>query len=471
MSYKIKSKKKIDLNRIKLDIEISNSYLKKHIGKAYKNVSEKANIPGFRKGKIPYQVIDANFGRQYVLNEAASLSISELYPDIITESNLNPLDYPKIRITRLEENLPLEFEVELELEPEIELPAYRGIKVTGYSTDVSDEEVERQIDNIRNNYASLEPVEEGKPVEKGDYVTIDFSGTIEGKEFEGGDAEDYLIEVGSNTLFADFENALVGMKKGESKKVTLTLSEDIKNRELVGKKADFNISVKEIKSKVLPELNEDFLKELGDYSGADDFKGKVRERLIEQKKNFRKERIIGEVLKYLTENIKTKIPDKMISRREKQIDDEINEKLKEQNITTEVYLKAANITEDKLKQEIKQRAVLEIKEYLIFKALEKAEKKSIEPTGDEINKEEDNIIKSYNKKEDIDKIKEFLGSDEGKDTLIRTLRRRKIIDLLVNSARVVENENVKDKRKIWTPDKNKKQDEEKDEKIWTPDSK
>jgi len=473
LSYKIKSKKKVDLNKIKLDIEISNNYLKKHIGKAYKNVSEKANIPGFRKGKIPYQVIDANFGRQYVLDEAASLSISELYPDIITESNLNPIDYPKIKVTNLEENSPLSFEVELELEPEIELPRYKGIKVTGYSTNVTDEELERQIENIRNSYVSLEPVEEGKTVEKGDYVTIDFDGEIEGSPFEGGNAKDYLLEVGSNTLFSGFEDLLIGMKKGDTKKATLTLPEDIKDNNLTGKKADFNILVKEVKRKVLPDIDEDFLKELGDYASLDDFKSSIKEKLTEQKKNFRREKIVGEILNYLTENMKTKIPDIMITRRIKQINEEIDGSLKEQNMSREVYLKAVNITEEKLNQEIKERASIEIKEYLIFKALEREEKKKIEPAEDEINKEKDNIIKSYNKEQDIDKIKKFLESNEGKDTIIRTLRRKKIIDLLVDNASIVEdkNEGLKDKRKIWAPGKSEKQDETENEKIWTPDSK
>jgi len=473
LSYRIKSKKKVDLNKIKLDIEISNNYLKKHIGKAYKNVSEKANIPGFRKGKIPYQVIDANFGRQYVLDEAASLSISELYPDIITESNLNPIDYPKIKVTHLEEDSPLSFEVELELEPEIELPRYKGIKVTGYSTDVSDEELERQIDNIRNSYASLEPVEEEKTVEKGDYVTLDFNGEIEGSPFEGGNAKDYLLEVGSNTLFSGFEDLLIGMKKGDTKKATITLSEDIKDSNLVGKKADFNILIKEVKRKVLPDIDEEFLKELGDYASLDDFKSSLKEKLVGQKKSFRREKIVGEILNYLMDNMKTKIPDIMITRRIKQINEEIDGSLEEQKMSRDVYLKAINITEEKLNQEIKERASIEIKEYLIFKAMEREEKKNIEPAEDEVNKEKDNIIKSYNKEQDIDKIKKFLESDEGKDTITRTLRRRKIIDLLVDNANIVEdkNEGSKDKRKLWTPGKSEKQDEAENEKIWTPDSK
>ncbi len=473
MSYKIKNRKKIDLNKIKLELEISNNFLKKNIGRAYKNISEKANIPGFRKGKIPYQVIDVNFGKQYVLGEAASLSISELYPDIITESSLNPIDYPRIKITQLKEDLPLGFEVELELEPEIQLPTYKGIKVTGFSADVSDEELERQIDNIRNNFASLEPVEDDRPVSKGDYVTLDFNGEIEGKEFEGGSAEDYLLEVGSNTLFMEFEDSLAGMKKGTGKNLTLTLPQDIRNKELAGKQANFKIFIKEIKRKVLPALDGEFLKNLGDFKDADDFKNSIREKLAEQKKNFRRAKIIEEILNHIMDNMKSEVPGIMITRRIKQINEEIDGNLKKQKITKENYLKMVNITESQFDEEISSRAVKEVKEYLVFKALEKAEKKSTEPSEDEINKEKDNIISSYNKEADISRIKEFLESSDGKETLVQSIRRRKIIDLLINSSKVIEEKDAggRDKKEIWTPDKNKTEFEKKEEKLWTPDSK
>jgi len=473
LSYKIKSQKKIDLNKVKLEIEISNNYLKKNIGKAYKNISGKANIPGFRKGKVPYQVIDLNFGKHYVLNEAASLSISELYPDIITESKLMPIDYPKIKINQLSEDSPLGFEMELELEPGIELPAYKGVKVTGIPTDVSGEELERQINNIRNNFASLEPVEDSRPVSKGDYVTLDFSGEMEGKAFEGSNAEDYLLEVGSNTLFTTFEDSLIGMKKGERKNVILAQPNNIKNTDLAGKEANFSIFIKEIKRKVLPEINEEFLKNLGDFKDADDFKDNIKKRLAEQKESFRRARIIEEILNHIVDNMKTKVPDVMVTNRTKQINEEIDEDLKRQKISRGNYLRAVNITEDKLNEEIREKAAREIKEYLIFKALEKAEKKNIEPSEEEIRKEKDNIIGRCKKEEDIKKIKEFFENPEGQRTIVETIKRRKILDLLIASARVIEEAPTggKDTEEIWTPDKDKAGDEERAKKLWTPGSK
>ncbi len=471
MSYKIKSREKTDLNKIKLNVEVQNSSLKKHIGKAYKNISNKANIPGFRKGKIPYQVIDVNFGKKYILGEAANLLISELYPDIVTESNLRPIDYPKVKITQLQEDLPLLFEVELELEPEIQLPDYKGIEVTGLSTNISDQELENQINDIRNNFATLEPVEDDKLISKGDYITLDFDGEIEGRKFEGSSAKDYLLEVGSNTLFPEFENSLVGIKKGEKKSITLTLPDAIQNKQLAGKKVDFNIFIKEIKRKVLPEIDEKFLKNFGDYKDVDSFKDSIKKRLMKQKKNIRKGKIVGEIINHIIDKIKSDVPNAMVTSRIEQINKNIDAGLGKQKIKRGDYLKAINVSEDKLNREIKERAIREVKEYLIFKALEKAEKDNIEPSEDEIKKEKDDIINRYKEEDYVNKIKEFLQKPEGKETVKQTVRRKKIIDLLVRNSKVMEGKKTESKSKsgIWTPDKGNTETEGRTKKLWTPD--
>jgi len=473
LSFKIESQEKIDLNKVKLIIEVPNSSLKKNIGKAYKKISNKANIPGFRKGKIPYQVIDVNFGKNYVLSEASSLLISELYPDIIAESDLKTIDYPKVKITQLQEDLPLVFEVEVELEPEIKLPDYKGIEVTGLSIDVSDQELENQINSIRNNFATLEPVEDDRPIAKGDYVTLDFDGEIEGKKFEDGSAKDYLLEVGSSTLFPEFENSLVGLKKGEKKKITFTLPGDIKNKQLAGKKVSFSVFIKEIKRKALPDVDEGFLKNFGDYKDAESFKDSIKERMVKQKKNIRKGKIVGDILSHIMDKMKNDVPVAMVKSRIEQINKSIDESLEKQKIKRADYLRAINLSEDKLDQEIKERAIREVKEYLIFKALEKAEKKNIEPSEDEIKKEKDDIINRYKEEDYVKKIEEFLQKPEGKETVKQTVRRKKVIDLLVESSKVVEKKNTDSgsKSRIWTPDKEKTKAGGKTEKIWTPDSK
>ena len=472
MNFKIKKQQKSG-NNATLELEISNSHFKKQLGKAYKNISLKANIPGFRKGKVPQQMIDANFGKQYVLNEAASLTISELYADIVQESKFMPITYPKVKITQIDESKSLEFEIELELEPEIKLPRYKGFEVVAASGEVTGEELESYIDNIRKNFASLEPVDGNKPVAQGDYITIDFNGSIDGNPFEGGSAQDYSLEVGSKTLFEGFEEALVGMKKGENRDITLIMPENIGNRALTGKKAVFAITLKEIKKRVLPAIDEQFLKNLGDYKDEDAFREEIKRNLKDQKEKNRQDQIMSQIIGKVVENIKEEIPVSMIDNRIKQLDKDLEEGLKKQKIDKENYLKAINMTEARLADEVKKRAAIEVKEYLVLKALEIAEKKKIEPSDAEIDEEKKNLLERYKKEEELSKVKEYLEKPEGRNEISATLRRRKLMDLLISSSKIVEeakkNDNI-DKKKLWTPEEDKKEVKE-EKKLWTPSPK
>lgn len=473
MSYKIKSNRKIDNNKAKLELEVSNSYYKKQIGNAYKEIAKKANIPGFRKGKIPHQVIDSNFGKPYVLQEAASRAISELYPEIIDESGHKPIDYPKINITRMEEDKPLGFEAEIELEPEIKLPKYKGMKVNAFSAGVSDEELQQQIDDIRKNYATLEPVEDDKAAAEGDFVTIDFSGKIEGKEFEGGSAQDYSLELGSKTLFPEFETSITGMKKGEKKQISLLLPENIGKKDITGKKADFDILVKEIKKRVLPELDKEFVKNLGEYEKVEDFTSEFKQRLEEQKKGQRQSRIIGQIIDHITKNMKDEIPVPMVESRVERIELEIKEGLSKQKMSKQNYMKALNITEEKFNSQIRQRAEREVKEYLIFKALEKSEAPNIKVAAEEIAKEKEDILSKYDKDEEKKKISEYLEKPEAEMQISETVRRRKLLNQLERNVKVIEEapkaDKIDEKKKIWTPEE---EEAKKDKKtLWIPDSK
>lgn len=472
MSYTIKSTKKLDKNKVKLSIEVSNGYYKKHIGNAYRDISKKAKIPGFRKGKIPAQVIDSNFGKPYVLQEAASQSISVLYPEIIKESKIKPIDFPKINITLMEENKPLGFEAEIELEPEIVLPKYRGIKVNTISADVNESELSKQIDDLRKNFASLEPVEDNRPAAEGDFVTIDFSGKIEGKEFEGGSAQDYSLEIGSKTLFPEFETNIAGMKKGDKKKISLLLPGDIGNKDITGKKADFDISLKEIKKKILPELDNEFLKNLGKYDSVDDFKDQLKKRLLEQKKNQRQSQITEQIIDHISKNMKDTIPDPMIKNSIERITGDLEEGLKKQKMSKQDYMKVLNIKEEQFNKQIRERAEKEVRDYLIFKALEKSEASNIEPSQEDIKKEKEDILSGYEKDEDKKKVEEFFENPQGQLQLTETVKRKKLLKQMESNVKIIEEvpkaDKIDDKKKIWTPDEEKTKAKKA---LWTPGSK
>jgi trigger factor len=438
LSFKLKNLKKLESNKVLLELEISNSYLKKSLNVTYKDISQKAKIPGFRPGKIPYNVIDANYGREYVLNEAATNSISDLYPKIIDDLKIMPIDYPKVKIVSVGEDIPLDVEVTVEVEPEIAAPSYKGIEATGISEEVTDEDVEKQIDNLRNNYAALEAVEEDKAVEKGDYVIIDFEGKIDGKDFEGNSAQDYTLEVGSGTLFEGFEEGLISMKKGENKKITVKMPEEIPDKEIAGTEAVFSIVLKEIKRKSLPDLDEAFLKNFGEYKDPEEFKSFMRDRISEQKKKIRKDRIISDIINSLVGSLKIDVPEAMIANRIEHFNEDLKKELDEHKISKSDYLKAYNLTEESFNTNMRQTAIKETKEYLVINALEKAEADRIEPSQSQISEEMEKILTGNVKEFEKNKLKSYLDSEAGKENVKDSIKRKNLFDLLIKSAKINE---------------------------------
>lgn len=439
MSYSIKSQDRLEKNKVALKVEVSDGYFNKSLNKAYKNISEKAKIPGFRKGKIPYEIIDLNYGKDYVLSEAANIAISNLYPEIIEDIDLKPIDYPKVDIDgEIVQNKPLNFLITVEVEPEAELSDYVGIEVEGFPVEVTDEEVDKQIENLRDKFAALEPIGETDVSKKGDIMTIDFVGTINGIEFEGGSSKDYVLEIGAGTLFKEIENALEGRKKGEEVKVNVKIPEEATDKDIAGKNAKFNINIKEIKRKVVPELNSEFLKDIGDFENIDSLRQFIRTNLEQQKKNLRRDKILSDIVDSLVKNSKIDIPDIMIENEIKSLKNNFEEELNSQKITKEQYLNYFNITEETFEENIKKEALINIKEYIIFNTLEKELNNKIEPTDDEIKAEKEDLINNLKKVEDKNKLKEYLDTPQGIKNVKSSVRRKKLIDFLIDNAKIKE---------------------------------
>ncbi|MCL4386419.1 MAG: trigger factor [Actinobacteria bacterium] len=439
MSYSIKSQEKIDKNKVKLNVEISSGYFNKSINTAYKNISEKAKIPGFRKGKVPYQIIDINYGKDYVLTEAANIAISELYSDIIESSNLKPVDYPKVDLDgELNQDKPVNFNITVEIEPDATLPDYIGVQAEGFPVEVTEEEVDKQVENLRNRFAALEPLGENDSIKNMDIVTIDFTGKIDEKEFEGGSSNDYVLEVGSCTLYKEIEDALIGMKKGEEKLISVEMPQELENKDIAGKKAEFKIKIKEAKRKTLPGLDSEFLKDIGDFETIEDLRKFIKENLEVQKKDFRRNKIFSDIVNYLVENSSIDIPQIMIDNEIKELKDDFERRLNEQNLTKEQYLEYFRINEDKINEDFRNKAIFNVKEYLIFNTLEKELKDKIEPTEEEILLEKENLIKSAKKEEDKKKVQDYLNSPSGGKNIIASVRRKKLVNFLIDNAKVKE---------------------------------
>ncbi|MBN1299111.1 MAG: trigger factor, partial [Actinobacteria bacterium] len=421
-------------------------------------------------------IIDVNFGEDYVLNEAASIAISELYPKIVDDSEIKPIDYPKIKINSIGKDKSLDFEITVEVEPEIELPKYKGIEVTGISENVYEEELEEQIKKLQDNYATLEPLEKEHAAVEGDFVIIDFEGKIDGSDFDGNSAQDYTLEIGSKTLFSEFESEIIGMKKGEHKDVTLTLPDNIASRDIAGKKADFSIDLKEIKKKSLPDLNEEFLANFGEYSSLEEFRKFLSERIAEQKKKARRDRIISDIMDSLVKNAKFDVPEQMIENRISRYNEDLQKELTKHKTTMPEYLKSFGLSEEQFNENVRQSAIREIREYLILISLEKAEAANIEPTDKQIAEESEKVLSVYTKDEEKNKLKEYLESEEGKKDFKSGLRRRNLFDFLIKNARIREEDQSKKdksaKRKLWTPSgsSQKQQEQSSEKKLWVPGS-
>lgn len=454
MSFKITKSERVD-NKVLMEVEIANSHFKKSVNKAYKNLSQKAKIPGFRPGKVPYNIIDLNYGRQNVLAEAANLSISDLYGQIIEESEISPIDYPEVNLDKIEDDQPLSFKIAVEVEPDIQVADYKGIPSEVPPLEVTDAELDEQIEGIRERFASLEPVEEGAGAAKGDYVTIDFEGTIDGAEFEGGSAKDYTLEIGSNTLFQEFEDSLIGAAKGQKKEVVITLPKDIAKQELVGKEARFAIEVKEIKKKVVPEIDEGFLKDMGDYKSVEEFREFVKERILDQKKDLRKRQVFSDVLQRLIDGLKVEIPQVMIDNNVKDAKQNFEEWLTQQKLDRQQYLDMAKITEEALLEQMKERAIRDIKQYLILNKIEELEKDHIEVSDQEVESETAATLASIRDAAQKQKTEAFLKTAKGAKNIQAAIRRRKVVDFLVDHAKVIEKSPQKDesKKELWTPGK------------------
>ncbi|KKL58539.1 hypothetical protein LCGC14_2224350, partial [marine sediment metagenome] len=242
MSIKTSSKK-LKENQVELSVEVSGEKFKEAVANSYKEISKKAKIPGFRAGKIPAKVIESNYGKDYVIQQALEKSIPVFYSQAVHESGIQPIDTPQIEVVSAEEGKELKFKAQVQVEPKAELPSYKDIKVEFEKPKVGQEEIKGQLDMVRNRFAELNPAP-NKVADEGDHVMINFDGTVDGKAFEGGSAQNFMVEIGSKTLMPEFEKQLVGSKAGDIKNIVLQMPPQLPNEEIAGKTANFKVLVK-----------------------------------------------------------------------------------------------------------------------------------------------------------------------------------------------------------------------------------
>ncbi|WP_233881046.1 trigger factor [Virgibacillus halodenitrificans] len=414
-----------------LTIEVSPEEFDKALDQAFKKVSKDVQIPGFRKGKIPRKIFENRFGVESLYQDAVDIVLPDAYMKAIEETNIEPVAQPEVDIETIEQGKPLVFTAKVTVKPEVKLGEYKGLEVEEQSVEVTDEDVEKEIEHQREHHAELVVKEEGT-VEEGDTVVIDFEGFLGDEPFEGGKGENHSLEIGSGQFIPGFEEQLVGKKAEEDTEISLTFPEDYHAEELAGKEATFKVKIHEIKSKELPELDDEFAKDVDEeVETLDELKKKKKEELEEQKKQEAENQKRETLLEKASENTEVVIPEAMVDTELDQMVKEFEQRLQMQGMTLEMYSQFSGQDVDALKEQMKEDAEKRVKTNLTLEAI--VENEDLEVSEDDLNAELENMASMYGT--DIEQLKQMLGGNT--DALKGELKMRKAIDFLVENSKTV----------------------------------
>ena len=417
-------------NRGVLTIELDAEKLNEGLDLAFKKVVKQVNIPGFRKGRIPRGMFEQRFGVESLYQDAIDILLPEAYANAIEEAGIEPVDRPEIDVEQIEKGKALIFKATVTVKPEVTLGEYKGLEVPAVETTVTDEEVEAEIKALQEKQAELVVKEDGT-AELGDTVVMDFEGFQDGVAFEGGTAENFSLELGSGQFIPGFEEKLVGVATGESKEVEVTFPEEYHAEDLAGKPATFKVTVHEIKGKELPELDDEFAKDVDEEAETlADLKEKIKTRLENDKKHQAEHSVRDTVVEKASENATIDIPSAMVDTEIDRMMSEFEQRLQMQGMNLELYFQFSGQDEAALKDQMKEDAEKRVRSNLTLEAIVAAE--NIEVTEEEVNAELVNMSQMYNMP--VDAIKQALG---GVENLQMDIKMRKAIDFLVENSKTV----------------------------------
>ena len=417
-------------NRGVLTIELDAEKLNEGLDLAFKKVVKQVNIPGFRKGRIPRGMFEQRFGVESLYQDAIDILLPEAYANAIEEAGIEPVDRPEIDVEQIEKGKALIFKATVTVKPEVTLGEYKGLEVPAVETTVTDEEVEAEIKALQEKQAELVVKEDGT-AELGDTVVMDFEGFQDGVAFEGGTAENFSLELGSGQFIPGFEEKLVGVATGESKEVEVTFPEEYHAEDLAGKPATFKVTVHEIKGKELPELDDEFAKDVDEEAETlADLKEKIKTRLENDKKHQAEHTVRDTVVEKASENATIDIPSAMVDTEIDRMMSEFEQRLQMQGMNLELYFQFSGQDEAALKDQMKEDAEKRVRSNLTLEAIVAAE--NIEVTEEEVNAELVNMSQMYNMP--VDAIKQALG---GVENLQMDIKMRKAIDFLVENSKTV----------------------------------
>lgn len=431
---------KLDKGMAKLTIEVSAEELDKAIEGAYQKNKTKISIPGFRKGKAPRKMIEQMYGKEVFYEDAANALIPEAYDKALEECTEDIVSSPKIDVTQLEAGKPFIFTAEVALKPEVTLGKYMGVKVDKIEVEVTDAEVDAEIDKERESNARTITVED-RAVKDGDMTVIDFEGFVDGVAFEGGKGENHPLTIGSGSFIPGFEEGLIGAELNKETEVNVTFPEDYQASELAGKAAVFKCTVKEIKEKELPALDDEFASEVSEFDTMAEYREDVKKNLTNKKtadaKNAKEDAVIDAIIA----DAKMEIPDAMLETQQKQMVEDFAQRIQSQGISMEQYMQFTGMTSATLLEQVKPQALQRIQSRLVLEAVVKAEK--MEATAEEFEDEVKVMAEAYQM--EADKVKELLG-ENGKKQVMEDICIKKAVELVVENAKEVKPTKAKAKK-------------------------
>ena len=400
---------KLEKNMAKLTIEVPASDLEKALQSAYMKQKNKISLPGFRKGKVPRQMIEKMYGAEIFYDDAANELIPKAYSEAYDECELEIVSRPTIDVVQIEKGKPFIFTALVATKPEVTLGEYKGLEVEKFSTRVTQKEVDEKIQQEAEKNARTITVED-RPVQDGDEVVLDFEGFVDGEAFEGGKGENYPLTIGSGSFIPGFEEQLVGAETEKEVEVKVTFPEDYHAEELKGKDAVFKCTVHEIKAKELPEIDDEFAAEVSEFDTLEEYKADVKAKIKEQKASEGKRKQEDQAVEKAVANASYEIPDAMIDTQADQMANDFAQRIQSQGLTLEQYFQFTGMTSEKMMEELRPQAIKRIETRLVLEAIAKAE--NIEISDEKLDEELAKMAAAYNM--EADKLKEFMGENEKK---------------------------------------------------------
>lgn len=454
-------------SRVRVEAQVAPEEVERRIQQTARELGRQMRIPGFRKGKVPPQVVIRRVGREAVLDEALRSALGTWYADAIDGAGIAPVGEPDLDVPSElpAEGQPLQFSIEIGVRPTAKLGQYKGLEVGRREPTVTNEQIDEEIERLRDRLATLETVE--RAAEQGDHVVIDYVGSVDGTEFEGGTGRDQLLELGSGRLIPGFEEQLVGASAGDERTVTVTFPEDYQATELAGQEAQFAVTVSEVKEKRLPELNDDFASEAAGFDTLQELRDDIGQRLRTIDERSLEREFEEAVLQAAVDQSEVDVPDKLVHARAHELLEDTFSMLARQGISKESYLRFSGRDEETLAHEAEPEAAAALRREALLAAIVEAE--NIEPTDEQVREALEPSAERQGTT--VDKLLERLRETGRLDRMRQEVATRQAVELLVAEAKPISVEQAKARQKLWTPGK---QDPDHPEggtgQLWTPGS-